>query len=207
MILQSTTSALPDPLPAPQIVGSAPNQITMDPTNASIAYSGAARPTRRIPGIRFSSTASGAVDANGTHKWSFSSVSATTLWLSFGPLPAWVDTSENIILKAAVYVATGLSSPNDVVRFFSRISSQRNGVSSSIDSGEIVDFSFDTGGGYSASTVTVVSLRTRSGSSLQANDIVTVSIQRAATATEDTVGSDLVLCDAAWLEVIQKETA
>jgi len=207
MQLNSPIAVPPDPLAGPRTIGTASDHVRIDPDNARIQYAGAARPTRRLHGIAFADTASHFVAANGAHQWVCKSGGITDIWWSFGPLPDWVDVTADLILRAAMYVGAALTSPNDVVRLVSHIHLQRGGAVPVADTGAAVDHGFDGGGGYVASTVAIVTLRTRGSGTFLPGDLITAGIQRNAAATEDTVSQDLVFCDTPWIEVTQKEVA
>lgn len=207
MNLHSPIAIPPDPIRGPRSIGTSTDHVKVDPDNARIQYAGLARPTRRLFGTAFTNNASKSVSANGAHEWGFRDDSISSVWWSFGPLPDWVDVSADITLRAAVYVGAALSAPNDVVRLVGKLQFQRVGAVPSADSGTTVDYGFDGGSGYTASTVEVLTLRTVGGGTFQPGDLITVQIQRNGAATEDTVTPDLIVCDSPWIEVKQKEVA
>lgn len=207
MLLTGQPLPIPNPIPAPIDVGNGSTVISIDPDNQRIQYGGTSRPKRRIAGLQFGLTASTTIGANGSHAASFSATVENKLWLSFGPIPDWVDVTEPITLNAIMSVPSNLTTPNATARIFARLSYQRINSIPFIDAGLLHDHTFDTGGGYTASTAIGVSLQSVPGGSLQHGDLITASIQRVSTAPEDTIASALLVYDTPWLEVTQNEVA
>jgi len=207
MLLSGKAQSLPDPVPPPLNIGSGADTISIESDQQRIRYAGGSRPKRRISARPVGATASLSLGTDGSHGWLFNQTGTTKLWSSFGALPQWVDTSEPIVFKVLAAVASNLTTPNATARFITRISHQRVNTIPAQGAAQTLDFDFDDGGGYTASTLIEIPVYTVTGGSLQAGDLLSATIERAASATEDTLAANVIIYDAPWLEVTQKEVA
>ncbi len=207
MLLTGQAQAIPNPVPSPLNVGSGSDLIAIESSERRIQYAGAARPIRRITARPFGATASLAIGTDGSHHWAFNSTATTKLWLSFGPLPQWVDSTEPIVFKVLAAVASSLTTPNATARLIARMSYQRVDTIPALGATQTNDHNFDDGSGYTASTLIEIPVYTLAADSLQAGDLISATLERAASATEDTIGASVIVYDAPWLEVTQKEVA
>jgi|GEM_PF-6477196 len=207
MLLTGQAQTFPNPVPSPLSVGNGGNLIEIQSSEQRIQYTGTARPIRRIAGRPFGASASLSIGTDGSHHWAFNATATTKLWLSFGPLPQWVDTTEPIVFKVLAAVASNLTTPNATTRLIARMSYQRVDTIPALGVAQTNDYNFDDGGGYTASTLVEVPIFTIAADSLQAGDLVTATVERAGGASEDTAGASLIIYDAPWLDVTQKEVA
>lgn len=207
MLLTGQAQTIPNPMPSPLNVGSGSDLISIESSEQRIQYAGASRPMRRIAGRSFGATATLSVGTDGSHHWAFNSTATTKLWLSFGPLPQWVDTTEPIVFKVLAAVASNLTTPNATARLIARVSYQRVDTIPALGVAQTNDHNFDDGSGYTASTLVEVPIYTIAADSLQVGDLVTATVERAGAVSEDTAGASLIIYDAPWLDVTQKEVA